>query len=121
MHIFTPRNGTVMVLRDEVKEKRTDGGLYIADQAIELANTGEVRAVADDVTWLEIGDRVIFTKYAGSEFELNGVPYILIKDKEIQGKVREVEMPAAPQEDLEQVAQEALAKLAATATDTTQQ
>lgn len=92
---FVPSNGqgvgTVMVLRDEVKEKVSDGGIVFAERAIELANQGEVRAAYEGCQYTS-GDRVVFTKYSGSEFLLNGVDYLLLKEKEIQGKVIDVEI-----------------------------
>ena len=130
MQIFTPSkhnerddNNTVLVLRDEIKEKKTDGGLYYADRAVELASQGEVRASVEGSQY-EPGDRIVFVKYAGAEIELNGVDYLLLKEKEIQGTVREIASAtdATPQtsDDVNAAAQEALALLAKTATDTTQ-
>ena len=119
---FNPKNKCVMVLRDDTKEKKV-GSLYMADRSVELANEGEVRAAMDDGQY-QVGDRVIFTKYAGSEFELNGVSYILLPEKDIQGTVTEHEVPDAeakqylPQEvpvadpNVEAEVQKALALLA---------
>ena len=128
MQIFTPSkhnerddNNTVLVLRDEIKEKKI-GSLYVADRAVELASQGEVRASVAGSQY-EPGDRIVFVKYAGAEIELNGVDYLLLKEKEIQGTVREIASAtdATPQtsDDVNAAAQEALALLAKTATDTT--
>lgn len=127
MKIITPFNETLLVLRDETKEKKSDGGIFLADRSIELANEGEVRAVPDDVfdendkriyhCPFNPGDRILFTKYAGNEVEINGVEYLLLKQKEIQGRVREVfsANEATPQstDDVAAAAAEALAKLGA--------
>ena len=129
MQIFTPSkhnerddNNTVLVLRDEIKEKKI-GSLYVADRAVELASQGEVRASVEGSQY-EPGDRIVFVKYAGAEIELNGVDYLLLKEKEIQGTVREIASAtdATPQtsDDVNAAAQEALALLAKTAADTTQ-
>lgn len=101
MKVLTPKNSVIMVLRDEVKAKKV-GSLYIADQSIELANEGEVRAVNEKSEY-EVGDRVVFTKYAGSEIDLNGVTYLLLPEKDVQGKIHEVpdssdEQPAGPED-----------------------
>jgi len=89
-------NDTVLVLRDDqASEKRTPGGLVIPGQSVELANQGEVRASAEGSSY-QVGERVIFVKYAGATLELNGVEYILIKEKELQGRVTLVEVPDAP-------------------------
>lgn len=87
-------NDTVLVLRDDqASEKRTPGGLVIPGQSVELANQGEVRASAEGSSY-QVGERVIFVKYAGATLELNGVEYILIKEKELQGRVVLVEVPS---------------------------
>lgn len=97
MQVFTPSShppdryyDTVLVLRDaQEAEKQTEGGLYIPGRAVELANQGEVRAVSANSQY-EIGQRIVFTKYAGSAIELNGVEYLLLQEREIQGTVREI-------------------------------
>src|ERR1700690_2043881 len=117
MQVFTPSrhsaetdNNTVLVLRDEVKEKKI-GSLYVADQSIEVANQGEIRASVDGSQY-EPGQRIVFVKYSGALIELNGIEYILLKEKEIQGTIREVASPsdAKPQtpDDVNAAAQEAL-------------
>jgi chaperonin GroES len=110
-------NGFVLVYRDIIEDERTEGGLYKPQRAIEIANQGEVRAAYDGCQY-QSGDRVVFTKYSGSELELNGVMYILIKEREIQGTVEMHEVPDSPSaarpqtaEDVNAAAAEALAKL----------
>jgi len=102
MLVFTPSShppdkyyDVVLVLRDAVKEKKSDGGIIYADRAVELASQGEVRAVSKNSDY-EVGQRIVFTKYAGSELELNGVEYILLQEREIQGTV--IETSVAEQE-----------------------
>ena len=112
MQVFSPRNETVLVLRDEVKDKVSEGGIIFADRAVELANQGEVRAVGP-ASQYEVGQRVVFTKYAGSEIELNGVPYLLLKEKEIQGTIVEVNVAETVKEKEDQL-QKALAQFEAT-------
>lgn len=97
MQVFTPSShppdryyDTVLVLRDaQEAEKQTEGGLFIPGRAVELANQGEVRAVSANSQY-EVGQRIVFTKYAGSEIPLNGVDYLLLQEREIQGTVTEV-------------------------------
>ena len=94
MQIFTPAkhdplhdNNTVQVLRDETAgDKQSEGGIFIPGRAVEIANQGEVRAAAEGSQY-QVGQRVIFTKYAGSTIELNGIEYVLLREKEIQGTV----------------------------------
>jgi chaperonin GroES len=126
MQIFTPSkhnpaddNNTVLVIRDEIKEKKTDGGLYVPERAVELANQGEVRAVVEGSQY-KPGDRIVFVKYSGAEIELNGVTYTLLKEKEVQGTVTNTSAPAdLSPDDQKKFIQEQLAKLEAEAQDTT--
>ena len=88
-------NDTVLVLRDDqASDKRTAGGLFIPGQSVELANQGEVRA-ASEASPYQVGERVVFVKYSGAAIELNGVEYLLIKEKEIQGRVVLVDTPVS--------------------------
>ncbi len=36
---------------------------------------------------VKVGDRVVFNKYAGSEFKIDGVVYTIIKEKDILAKL----------------------------------
>jgi chaperonin GroES len=135
MQVFKPsshpaeaENCTVLVLRDSTGEKKSDGGIFLADQSVEIANQGEVRAVSTVSSYVT-GDRVVFTKYAGSTIELNGVEYVLLKEKEIQGTVESIGDPTKSLDQQKDDLKAALAKfeeqagliaLASTATDTTQ-
>jgi chaperonin GroES len=93
VQVFTPathpkefENNTVLVIRDADGGDKTEGGLYKPQQAIEIANQAEIRAVAEDSRY-KVGDRIVFVKYAGSQITLNGIEYTLLKEKEIQGTV----------------------------------
>lgn len=116
-HDPTTDNDTLLVLRDDNVNKKV-GSLYIADRAVELANTGTVSASADGSRYIA-GDKVVFVKYAGAEIELNGITYVLLKEKEVQGTIRIVDSPTdikpQTQADVDVVVQEALAKLSAQA------
>lgn len=120
---FSPRNEVIMVLRDEqAHDVKTDAGIFLPNRAVELANEGVVRAVGPNSQY-QVDQRVVFTKYAGSELPLNGVTYLLLKEKEVQGVIEatEVDGPvgdtgAATTENLDAAVQEALGKLEKTAT-----
>ena len=88
-----PLHDRVLVKRIEEGETR-HGGIIIPDTAKEKPQEGQVVAVgtgkvADDgtKTALEIkaGDRVLFAKYSGSEIELDGEEYIVMKEDDVLG------------------------------------
>jgi len=74
---FTPLHDRVLVRRVDSEEK-TSGGLIIPDSAQEKPQEGEIIAVGlgkltDDGNRLPmdvvVGDKVIYSKYAGTEFK----------------------------------------------------
>lgn len=72
------QNRVIVRLVEQTKE--TEGGILIPDSAVEKPNKGTVVAVGPDVNKREqpvesvvlIGDTVLFSKYAGNEFEYEG-------------------------------------------------
>ena len=86
-----PLNDRVLVKRLECEEK-TAGGLYIPDTAKEKPTKGEVVAagpgkVADDgkaiPMTVKAGDQVLFNKYAGTEFKIDGVEHLVMREDDI--------------------------------------
>lgn len=89
-----PLYDRVVVKRIEDKEAAMQGGLYIPDSAKEKPQEGEVVAigkgkrledgklVALDV---QVGDRILFGKYSGSDIKLDGEEYLIMREDEILG------------------------------------
>lgn len=87
-------------LYDRVVVKRVDekeamhGTLYIPDSAKEKPQEGEVVAVGkgkrlEDGKIVEldvkVGDHILFGKYSGSDFKLDGQEYMIMREDEILG------------------------------------
>ena len=78
---------------EETQEKR--GGLYIPDTAKEKPIQGEVIAVGPGrmekgqrvPMELNVGDRVVYGKYTGSQVELEEEEIILIKESDVIAKL----------------------------------
>lgn len=72
--------GTRVVIKATEGESKTTSGLYIPETAKEKPQTGLVMAVGDseDVK-LKVGDKVLFAKYTGTEFKLDGEEYLLME------------------------------------------
>ena len=90
-----PLRDRVLVKRLEEEEK-TKGGIIIPDTAKEAPAMGEVIAVGpgrkDDngkVIPMEVkaGDRVLFSKYAGTEVKIEGEEHLIMGEDDILGIV----------------------------------
>lgn len=86
--------GDRVVIRPIEAEEKTASGIVLPDKAKEKPQEGEVVAVGngrvlDNGTRLEmdvkVGDRVIFSKYAGTEIKLDGEEYLIMRQDDILG------------------------------------
>ena len=68
-------------------EERTIGGIIIPDTAKEKPLKGEVVAVGngtkDEDMVVKVGDTVLYGKYAGTELELDGTKYLIMRQSDI--------------------------------------
>lgn len=92
---FRPLHDRVLVKRIE-QDNKTAGGIIIPDTAKEKPMEGEVlacgtglRAEDGNVVPLDVkqGDRVLFTKWAGTEVTINGEELLVMKESDIVGIV----------------------------------
>lgn len=92
---FRPLHDRVMVRRVE-PETKTKGGIIIPDSATEKPMEGEVIAVGsggrDDsgkVVPLDVkaGDRVLFSKWSGTEITMDGEEFLVMKESDIMGVI----------------------------------
>jgi chaperonin GroES len=90
---FRPLHDRVVVKRIQAEEKSA-GGIIIPDSAKEKPQQGEVIAVGpggrDETGKLipldvQVGDRVLFGKWSGTEVKLDGVEYLIMKESDIMG------------------------------------
>ncbi len=90
-----PLQDRVIVRRLEEEEK-TEGGIIIPDTAKEKPMEGKVVAVGTGkvleggkVVPLEVkkGDRILFSKYAGTEIKLDGEEHLIMREDDILGIV----------------------------------
>ena len=83
--------GDRVVLKQEVAEETTKSGIVLTGQSKEKPQQAEVVAVGPggvvdgkEVTMLvAVGDKVIYSKYAGTEVELDGEEYLVVKQNDI--------------------------------------
>ena len=68
-------------------EEKTVSGIFIPDSAKEKPLKGHVIAVGtgtkDEEMVLKAGDSVLFGKYAGTELELEGEKYLIMRQSDV--------------------------------------
>ncbi|MBF0205387.1 MAG: co-chaperone GroES [Oligoflexia bacterium] len=94
--LIRPLQDRVLVKRIEA-ETKTKGGIIIPDNNKEKPSEGEVVAVGTghrnttdgNVRPLDVkkGDRILFSKYAGTEVKLDGTDYLIMREDDILGVV----------------------------------
>ncbi|MEJ1933638.1 MULTISPECIES: co-chaperone GroES [unclassified Nostoc] len=84
--------GDRVFVKVSASEEKTAGGLYLPDTAKEKPQVGEVVALGagkrnDDGSRQElevkIGDKVLYSKYAGTDVKLGTEEYVLLSEKDI--------------------------------------
>ena len=88
-----PLGDRILVQRVE-EESTTAGGIIIPDTAKEKPQEGKVVAVGNGRTTddgktqpldVKKGDKVLFSKYAGTEVNLDGAEHLIIREDDVLG------------------------------------
>ncbi len=97
-----PLGDRVVVEHVEQAEKSL-GGVFLPDTAKEKPQEGRVLAVGtgrtlDNGTKLamdvKVGDRIIYSKYSGSEVKVDGKEVLIISEKDVLAVLGEAAVPA---------------------------
>ena len=76
-----------VLIKPAPAEQKTAGGIIIPDSAKEKPLKGEVIAVGpgtkDEAMQLAVGDSVLYGKYSGTEIELDGEKYLIMRQSDI--------------------------------------
>ena len=84
--------GDRVVIRVLEQEEKTASGIFLPDTAKEKPSQGEVVAVGpgklqDDgkrvALDVKVGDKIIFSKYAGTEVKFEGTKYLIVSERDI--------------------------------------
>jgi len=84
--------GDRVVVRPKTAEEMTKSGIILPDTAKERPQEGEVMAVGPGRTLedgrvvpleVKVGDRVLFSKYGGTEIKLGNEEYIILREDDI--------------------------------------
>ncbi len=95
MSNFAPL-GERIIIKPIEQEQTTRGGIFLPDTAKEKPQEGEVIAVGpgratDDGNRipmeLNVGDRVIYSKFAGTEYKDGDDEYLIMRESDVLAKV----------------------------------
>lgn len=83
--------GDRVVIKQLEAEEKTKGGIILTNQSKEKPQEAEVLAVGPGATvdgkvvpmQVKVGDRVIYSKYAGTEVKIDGEEVIIVKESDI--------------------------------------
>ena len=90
-----PLQDRILVSRLESEEK-TAGGIIIPDNAKEKPMEGKVVAIGNGKVLedgktrkpdVSIGDKILFSKYSGSEVKINGEEHLILREDDILGVI----------------------------------
>jgi chaperonin GroES len=90
---FRPLHDRVVIKRIDA-EATSKGGIIIPDNAKEKPSQGEIVAVGPGgrdeagkliAIDLEVGDRVLFGKWSGTEVKIDGQDLLIMKESDIMG------------------------------------
>ena len=87
--------GDRIVVKPLAREEVTKGGIIIPDTAKEKPQEGEVMAVgpgriSDEgkriAMEVKVGDKVVYNKYSGTEFKIDDVDYMILRESDVIAK-----------------------------------
>ena len=88
--------GERLVIKPLEQEETTSSGLFLPDTAREKPQEGEIVAVGDGRMTdegkripmeVKVGDKVIYSKYAGTEYKDGDQEYLILRESDILAKV----------------------------------
>jgi chaperonin GroES len=88
--------GDRVVVKALAREAVTKSGIVLPDTAKEKPQEGEILAVGQGKVLdngkrtaleVQVGQRVLFAKYAGTEVKIDGEEYLILRESDIMGVV----------------------------------
>jgi chaperonin GroES len=83
---ITPLNDRV-IIQPAPAEQKTAGGIIIPDTAKEKPQRGVVVAAGpgkkDEPVTVKVGDTVLYGKYAGTELQIEGDDYLIMRESDV--------------------------------------
>lgn len=89
---LTPLHDRILVLADKAESVRPSG-IYIPELAREASQQGEIIAIGDGTyseslqrkipLTVNIGDRILYGKYAGTEIQIGEIDYLIMRESDV--------------------------------------
>ncbi|QDZ24115.1 chaperonin 10 [Chloropicon primus] len=89
----TPVGGRTFLKVEEIEEQ-TDGGIFLPDAAQQKQTVGTVM-FAEDGVGFSVGNKVVYSQFAGTEVEVEGAEHVILKNDDVVGV-----MPGADAKDM---------------------
>ena len=95
--------GDRLVVEHVEQAEKSAGGVFLPDTAKEKPQEGKVLAVGSGRTLdsgtklamdVKVGDKVIYSKYSGSEIKVDGKDYLIISEKDVLAIFTDAAVPA---------------------------
>jgi chaperonin GroES len=92
---FKPLGDRILIKQLEAKDQ-TKGGIVLPDTAKEKPQEGQIVAVGPGKTSdegkviplsLKVGDKILYGKYSGTEVNIDGDEYLIIREEDVLGIV----------------------------------
>ena len=85
--MIEPFADRVVVERVE-EDDVSPGGIIIPEGSKEKPLQGIVKAAGPKAEFVKVEDEVLFSKYAGTEFAVGDVTYLIIREEDILGRLK---------------------------------
>tara|TARA_S200000501_G_scaffold362949_1_gene393081 strand:+ start:471 stop:749 length:279 start_codon:yes stop_codon:yes gene_type:complete len=87
---FKPLADRVLV-EPSAAEEKTSSGIIIPDTAKEKPQKGKIVAIGngtkDEKITVKVGEMILYGKYSGTEINIDGTDYLIMKESDIFGIV----------------------------------
>ncbi len=88
--------GDRIVVKPIPQEDKTKGGIFLPETAKEKPQEGKVLAVGPGTLLdsgervkidVKVGDKVLYSKYGGSEIKIDGEEYVILRESDVWGVI----------------------------------
>ena len=84
---FIPLGNRVLVKPFDAGETTTEGGIILQEARSEKPYIGDVVAIGDEVLNAQVGDRIYYARFAGTDIELE-TKYLLLEMGDVLGVLK---------------------------------